>query len=119
MPGDAVPDFDVHIPLMSLPRIYQTRLGSIPSDVPYMYALGEAPGQMNNAINAQKGGKRIGIVWTSSRKGHPHRACSLSHFCSLTDLSDVALFSLQKEPTALDLEQAHNLSITDLSPYLV
>jgi len=31
-------EFDFHIPVMDLPRIFKTTLGTIPADVPYLYA---------------------------------------------------------------------------------
>lgn len=39
--GDALPDFDFHAPLLSLPGILKTSLESIPASVPYVFALPE------------------------------------------------------------------------------
>lgn len=37
------PEFDVHAPLMSLPRLFATRLDSIPADTPYISPLPARP----------------------------------------------------------------------------
>jgi len=34
--GDALPDFDMHCPLASLPLAFETRLETIPAEVPYL-----------------------------------------------------------------------------------
>ena len=34
--GDLLPTFDTHLPLLSLPRVFHTRLDNIPATVPYL-----------------------------------------------------------------------------------
>jgi len=36
--GEAIPEFNVYSPLLSLPSIFKTTVESIPSKVPYIYA---------------------------------------------------------------------------------
>ena len=36
--GCFLPDYDVHAPLLTLPRIFGTTLGTIPADIPYLFA---------------------------------------------------------------------------------
>jgi tetratricopeptide (TPR) repeat protein len=36
--GSALPDFDLHASLMSLPRAFRTTLATIPADIPYLHA---------------------------------------------------------------------------------
>jgi hypothetical protein len=40
--GETLPDFDLHCPLVSLPRAFGTRLETIPSVVPYLHPSPDA-----------------------------------------------------------------------------
>ncbi|MCT7968070.1 tetratricopeptide repeat protein [Laspinema sp. D1] len=42
--GESLPAFDVHAPLMSLPRIFGTTLDTIPRDIPYLMVRPPHPG---------------------------------------------------------------------------
>ena len=67
--GCPLPEFDVHAPLMSLPRIFGTHLDSIPADVPYLTtdaSLIEHWRQVLGTID----GPRVGIAW----QGNPRYA---------------------------------------------
>jgi Flp pilus assembly protein TadD len=74
--GDALPDVDLHCPLLSLPLAFGTRLESIPAPVGYLQAeparvarwqarLGPAPGP------------RIGLVWSGNPDHNNDRNRSL------------------------------------------
>src|SRR5262249_49201296 len=65
--GADLPPFDVHAPLLSLPRLFDTTLATVPADVPYLAAdpaQAAAWGQRLGPVAAFK----IGIVW----QGNPH-----------------------------------------------
>jgi tetratricopeptide (TPR) repeat protein len=63
--GTTLPEFDLHCPLMSLPRVFGTTLETIPADVPYL----SAPRVLAPGNRAPEGARpRIGLVWT----GNPH-----------------------------------------------
>jgi tetratricopeptide (TPR) repeat protein len=64
----AAPPFDVHAPLMSLPRLLKTDLASIPAETPYLAALSSTtvPQPLLNAA-----GFKVGLVWAGN-PGHPH-----------------------------------------------
>src|SRR5581483_4112322 len=34
--GEPIPEIDVHIPLLSTPRVFDTRVETVPCDVPYL-----------------------------------------------------------------------------------
>ena len=71
--GDALPDFDLHCPLLSLPLAFGTQLHDIPAAVPY---LGVTPARLD-AWRQRLGpaqGVRVGLVWAgNSRNGNDHR----------------------------------------------
>lgn len=64
-PEEALPSFDWHCPLLSLPRLLRTDLASIPSKVPYL-----TPSQMRVERWRKQLGKksaiRVGLVWAGS-----------------------------------------------------
>jgi len=66
--GEKLPEFDLQIPLMSLPRIFQTTLENIPADMESQHNLSDLPAnfdqayqyyQQNNLVEAEKICRRI------------------------------------------------------------
>lgn len=99
--ADSVPDteFDTQIHLLSLPRIFQTRHGSIPADVPYIKANPERVVYWRDRI-AQDDNFKIGIAWAGSANhtNELNRSCSLATFREIADIPGVSIYSLQKGP---------------------
>ncbi|CAN2041792.1 protein O-GlcNAc transferase [Candidatus Magnetomoraceae bacterium gMMP-15] len=96
--GSEVPEFDMHIPLMSLPHLFKTELNSIPKDSPYLYPPEDADNEILNIIKAYDNKTKVGFVWSGNPKhGHDSkRSCDLFYFKPLFELSDFIFFSLQK-----------------------
>ncbi|HLW68460.1 MAG TPA: tetratricopeptide repeat protein, partial [Gemmataceae bacterium] len=114
--GEALPNFDVHIPLGSLPGAFQTNLGNIPQNIPYLEAEPERVGFWRSQLAALPEFK-IGIAWQGNPKqgGDRLRSIPLIHFTPLARLASVRLLSLQKEHGAEQLrELADALPIIDL-----
>lgn len=111
--GGPLPDFDLHCPLLSLPRL----VGSIPTDVPYLRAEADAVA----AWRARLGdGLKVGVVWAGN-PGHANdrnRSLPLAALAPLLRTSGVRFFSLQKEPRPGDRETLTELGVTDLGPDL-
>jgi tetratricopeptide (TPR) repeat protein len=95
---DALPKFDVQCPLLSLPRIFQTRLENIPAEIPYLSADPELAGGWSRRLSAQDRRRRIGLVWAggSNHKRDRVRSVAPSLFSPLAAVSDARFFSLQK-----------------------
>ncbi|MFH1673061.1 MAG: tetratricopeptide repeat protein [Pseudomonadota bacterium] len=96
-PEDFSGDWDIRIPLLSLPRFFSTDLDSIPGAVPYLF-----PDQKRMPAFADVANEtpvKLGIFW-QGRKMHRNRfnrrSCSPQDFCDLGTLSGVKLYSLQK-----------------------
>jgi Tetratricopeptide repeat len=68
--GDSIPSFDLQVPLLSLPRIFQTDLGTIPADIPYLSIPNLVPHRegINRILAATSGHTRIGLVWAGNPK---------------------------------------------------
>ena len=61
--GDALPDFDLHCPLLSLPLAFGTRLETIPSATPYLRASPQAAAKWKARLGPKRR-PRIGLVWS-------------------------------------------------------
>lgn len=112
--GDALPEFDLHCPLPSLPLRFGTRPETIPADVPYLHP-GPADAARWKARLAEFGSLKVGIVWAGSPKyqNDRHRSLALRDFAPLA-LSGVQFFSLQKGPAASQISGApEGMSLTD------
>jgi len=94
-------DFDYYIPLLSLPRVFQTELDSIPNQVPYLHADPADVRRWQPRIRSD--GLRIGLVWAGTATD-PRRACPLGWFTPLTRIKDVHFYGLQKGISAEQIE---------------
>lgn len=94
----AVPkDFDLHIPLVSMPKAFATRPDNIPAEIPYLHAEPELAEKWRRRIGA--GGFRIGLCWAGSTYDAIYgadRSFALRHCAALAGLPGVRLISLQK-----------------------
>ena len=94
--GDALPEFDAHLPLLALPRIFRTTLKSVPSQVPYLSADPALARQWTSRLPRRKGVLKVGLVWAGGTSD-PKRDCSLAQLAALADAAPGAAFvSLQK-----------------------
>jgi tetratricopeptide (TPR) repeat protein len=119
--GEPLPSFDLHLPLMSLPRIFGTTLDSIPADVPYLFA-DPAKSLRWRAAMARSPRLKVGVSWAGNPTHHGDRKRSLPAEAVLPHLlvPGVQLFSLQKEPRETDrpVLEALRGEIVDLAPAL-
>lgn len=115
--GPPLVSFDAHLPLLSLPRIFNTDLATIPCALPYIHP---EPWLVERwaARLAQDNKRRIGIVW-GGRPTHEddlNRSCKPSDFAQLAGMANVTLYSLQKGGPPQDVEALQKLGIVDLEP---
>lgn len=75
--GDALPAFDTHCPLMSLPLAFKTELATIPAPVPYLRADASRIAHWQARLGKKKN-PRIGLVWSGGTGHHNDRNRSLS-----------------------------------------
>ena len=107
-----LPEFDNHIPLLSLPMAFQTNPDSCPHAVPYLHAEPDRIAMWKSRLDDAF---RIGICWQGSRQGEIDigRSFPLRALESLASVPGVRLVSLQKHdgveqlrdrPTGLEIE---------------
>ena len=58
-------DFRAHIPLLSLPHLFNTQLENVPGFTPYIKSPGQIPD--NLIVKTPPGGISIGITWATNR----------------------------------------------------
>jgi tetratricopeptide (TPR) repeat protein len=125
--GSALPDFDTHAPLLRLPGIVQTRLETIPADVPYLFAdeslveewrerlsarIGERSAAQVGQRPPLRGGARtdllrVGINWRGREGRGPweKRNVPVRCFEALARFRDIRFLSLQKEASRNELAE--------------
>lgn len=119
--GEALPRFDLQLPLMSLPRVFGTTLDTIPADIPYLHP---DPARLSRwrAALADVTALKVGVVWAGNARHRGDRQRSLPAASVLPRLvmPGVQLYSLQKEPRLEDGEvlAALGREIIDLAPAL-
>ena len=98
--GDALPDFDLHCPLLSLPLAFKTDLNTIPAEVPYLHGS-SAVTTWDTVLGITR--PRIGLVW-SGNPGHKRDSARSIPFYTLLPLFDLdaTFVSLQKDVRPAD-----------------
>jgi tetratricopeptide (TPR) repeat protein len=115
--GEALPPFDFHCPLLSLPERFGTDLASIPATVPYLTPQAKAVRRWQREIGDAPGLK-VGLVWAGNAKhmNESQRSVELMRLAPLIEMPGISWFSLQVGERAADLAQLPNAGkIADLS----
>jgi Flp pilus assembly protein TadD len=102
--GAALPEFDIHCPLLTLPRIFNVNLTSIPSAVPYITPDADLADKWRCRIETAvpRRNLKIGLVWSgsSTHRNDRNRSIPPEMFQTLTRISNASFFSLQKSGSA-------------------
>ena len=103
--GEAMPAFDLHCPLMSLPHAFNTTVATIPAEVPYLRAPAGHIAKWRSRL-PQTDALRVGIAWGGNpdHRSDKTRSIGLAEMLALLARSDVELVSLQKDLRAGDTE---------------
>jgi hypothetical protein len=117
--GDALPDFDLQCPLLSLPRAFGTTLATIPAAVPYLSADPEAIARWRSRLGDGPALK-VGFAWAGSplHRNDARRSIAIEALAPLLRLAGVRWFSLQVGERAADLARLPGGLVTDLAPEL-
>jgi Flp pilus assembly protein TadD len=95
--GDALPPFDLHCPIMSLPLAFGTTERRIPADVPYLDADPDEVAAWRCRL-ANRPGLQVGLVWAGN-PGHAEdrrRSMPPELLAPLGAVAGVSFVSLQK-----------------------
>jgi hypothetical protein len=101
-----LPNYDFYIPLMSLPRMFETQLDNVPTQVPYLTADPARSDFWRQKIGGV-GQLKVGLAWRETKGLYPdsgHRNIPYSTFAKIPAIDDIRFF-------ALPLPSATNLSV--------
>ncbi|EGY00993.1 TPR repeat-containing protein II [Nitrospirillum viridazoti Y2] len=112
--GQALPPFDLHCPMMSLPLAFGTSFATIPVPIPYLSAdPAEVEVWRRRLLLAAPGDNRplVGLVWAgAARAGTPdvavadrRRSMGLAVLMPLLDDDSVRFISLQKDAAEMEV----------------
>ncbi|WP_206956866.1 tetratricopeptide repeat protein [Trinickia acidisoli] len=104
--GEALPAFDYHCPLLSLPLALRTVVTTVPADTPYLFAQAQASAHWRTRIEqaVPRSALKVGLVWAGGhrphvpelRKNDARRSMSVDRFAPIIEVPGVQFFSLQK-----------------------
>ncbi|MBI1206285.1 MAG: tetratricopeptide repeat protein [Azospirillum sp.] len=117
--GTALPPFDLHAPLLSLPAQFDTRLGRIPAEIPYLQPPAAAARRW--AERLPKGDSfKVGLVWGGSvtHANDRNRSVPFRRFERFRRITGVTFHALQKGPATLQAATKGSLAMVDLGPAL-
>lgn len=123
--NNPVVSYDVHIPLLSLPKLFGIPPAPIPNAVPYIKADPELVRKwgiritslVSDCRSANDFPFRIGIVWAGNptHGNDKNRSCLLADFEPLKEIHDAVLISLQKGDASSQLDKPpEGMSIINL-----
>ena len=119
--GKALPAYDLHCPLNSLPGRFKTTTETIPGRTPFLKAPEGSGAKFARAMALAGGRLKVGIVWSGSVtfKDNQHRATTLARFLKHFGLPTVCLYSLQKGPPEDELRAlGADAPLVDLTPLI-
>ncbi len=101
--GEKLVPFDLHCPLMSLPRAFGTNAASIPADVPYI--KNSVSGAAEWATRLPAGKPLVGFAWAGSptHNNDANRSIALTRFMRLFAVPGIQFVSLQRDASADDV----------------
>lgn len=108
-------EYDLHVSMLDLPRIFQVNVRTAGQGVPYLRAAEDCKAKWAGRID--RGCFSIGIAWAGSplHGNDQNRSARLNYFLPLGRIAGVRLYSLQKGASAEDLAGAACVcGITDL-----
>jgi tetratricopeptide (TPR) repeat protein len=90
--------FDMFVPLMSLPTIFETNQSTIPARIPYLWADDGLTDRWAEKLN-QISELKVGICWQGNplHQADKRRSVPLKFFAPLAKIDKVRLISLQKK----------------------
>ena len=114
--GGGLPAFDMHLPAMSLPRVFKTTPHTIPRDGPYVAAPEDSATELPDGE-----GLKVGLVWTGSplNPTNSDRSLPLASLASLLNVEGCRFFSLQQGPPGNEIVNAElGDRIVDMRPWM-
>lgn len=112
-----LPEFDFHLPLLKLPYLCNTRLETIPNQVPYLKPTSKQSAYWQERLAEDKNLK-VGLVWTGSlgHQRNPFRAVWIENYFRFANVANTSFYSFQfNAQQDIAKAKSHKLNITDLT----
>jgi len=95
--GGPLPDFDVHVPMLSLPLVFRTTIETIPQNVPYVSADAVRGLFWSEWLAGNGSALKVGLVWAGrpTHTGDHLRSMLLRQFLPLFRVPEIDFVSLQ------------------------
>jgi len=115
------PPFDVCSSLMSLPRIFETTIATIPARLPYIRPDPAKALSWKSRLAAHGASLKVGLVWATDTRNvsSPLRSTTLDTLSPLAGIPGVTYFSLQQGAAAGEAAQPPSgMALVDLGSEL-
>ena len=117
--GDALPAFDVHCPLGSLPLACKTEPASVPAAIPYLHPDEQRLAKWRQRLAALPGdASRSPVAGNRDHINDRNRSIALSRLAPLLSTPDVRFISVQRDLREADREALGNAALTYLGDEL-
>ena len=116
-----VPAFEAHLPIMSLPRVFNTSLEPVPNKVPYIRADPVRSARWKDELARRTGKFKVGLVWEGGAFQPENflRSASLAEYAPLGEVPNVAFFGMQKGPAEVQSKNPPpGMDFFDLGPFI-
>jgi tetratricopeptide (TPR) repeat protein len=120
--GDALPPVDLQCALLSLPLLFRTTLGSIPTNVPYLRSRSDGPRLPSPVRAATRRQLRVGLAWSGNpaHQNDSRRSIALELLQPLLANDEVTFYSLQPQSkTVAENPGKRDHWLVDLSSLIV
>jgi tetratricopeptide (TPR) repeat protein len=117
--GEPLPSYDVHSPLLSLPRFFRTGSDTIPASVPYLSVRENTRDAARAKLASVRGKRRVGLAWAGNpaQANDRNRSTSLAKLAPLLEVPGIAWFSLQQGERATEIASTPGgNALTPLAP---
>jgi hypothetical protein len=101
--GAALPEYDYHCPILSLPGFFGTEIETIPAAIPYISVSPVKLSSWRDRLRGDGSRLKVGLSWAgrpTHKKDH-YRSLSLSLMSPLGGVAGVTFYSLQKGEASL------------------
>jgi hypothetical protein len=98
-PGDPLPAYDAHVPLLSVAGALAISADTIPRAIPYVTPDPSEVAALARLLDAYRATFKVGLAWAGSRDhaNDRRRSCPLATLSPLLLLPGVTWFSLQRD----------------------
>jgi tetratricopeptide (TPR) repeat protein len=117
--GERLPPFDAHLPLGSLPRVFDTTMESIPWEKPYVHGSMAGAEPWRSLLASPEA--NIGLVWAGRpQQGDDRkRSIKLGMLAPLKHIPGASFYSLQKgDPAAQAASPPDGMRLVDLGKHI-